>query len=164
MKDIQEEQFIVVNEKDEIVGYKSRFECHHDKSLIHRSTDVVLFNQEGKIALQKRSSSKDLYPGYYAVTASGHVSKGEGWEAAAYRELKEEMGVEGVHLEEKGTFIVHNENETEMTMLFVGNYNGSFIYPSDEVESVHYFSKEEIKKIPLKAICSVEALKRLGWL
>ena len=164
MKDDQDEQFIVVNEKDEIIGYKSRFECHHDKSLIHRAVDVILFNKEGKIAMQKRSKDKDLYAGYYCVTAGGHVSKGDSWETAAYRELKEEMGVTGIQLERKDTFIVREENETEMNTLFVGNYDGSFQYPRDEVESVQYYSKDEIKNISSLTSCSKGCLKRIGWI
>jgi isopentenyl-diphosphate delta-isomerase type 1 len=164
MKDIQDEQFIVVNEKDEVVGYRSRYECHHDKSLIHRAIDVVLFNKEGKIAMQKRSKKKDLYPGYYCVTASGHVSKGESYEETAHRELKEEMGVMGVTLTKQGTFIVYNETETEMTTLFVGHYDGPFTFPKDEVESIRYFSKEEMEMLPPTTSCSVESLKRLNWL
>lgn len=164
MKDIQSEQFIVVNEKDEVVGYRSRYECHHDTSLIHRAVDVVLFNKEGKIAMQKRSVQKDLYPGYYCATATGHISRGESREKTAYRELKEEMGVEGVNLERKGTFIIRDEKETEMITLFVGNYDGQFTYPADEVESVHYFSPEEIKKLSPITPSTVEAYKKLKLL
>jgi isopentenyl-diphosphate delta-isomerase type 1 len=163
MKDIQSEQFIVVNEQDEIVGYKSRYECHHNKSIIHRCTDVALFNTKGKIALQKRSMNKDLYPGYYCITASGHVSKGESYEEAAYRELEEEMGVKGVVLKKQETFMVYNETETEMTTLFVGNYDGIFTYPADEVECIQYFSQEEVKTMPTTINCSIESLKRLRW-
>ena len=164
MRDMQDEQFIVVNEKDEIIGYKSRYECHHDKSLIHRAIDVVLFNNEGKIAMQKRSAQKDLFAGYYCVTATGHVNKGETREEAAYRELKEEMGVAGVRLEKKETFIVRDAKETEMITLFVGTYDASFDFPSDEVESIHYFSQSEMQNIFPITSCSIESLKRLKWL
>jgi len=164
MKDIQDEQFIVVNEKDEVIGYKSRYECHHDKSLIHRAVDVILLNKEGKIAMQKRSIQKDLYPGYYCVTASGHVSKGESYEDTADRELKEEMGVEEVRLERKDTFITHAEKETEMIAIFVGSYEGTYDFPVDEVESIHFFSKEEIKKVSPITPSSIESLKRIKWL
>ncbi|PIV07922.1 hypothetical protein COW57_04720 [Candidatus Roizmanbacteria bacterium CG17_big_fil_post_rev_8_21_14_2_50_39_7] len=164
MKDIQDEQFIVVNEKDEVIGYKSRYECHHDKSLIHRAVDVILLNKEGKIAMQKRSIQKDLYPGYYCVTASGHVSKGESYEDTADRELKEEMGVEEVRLERKDTFITHAEKETEMIAIFVGSYEGAYDFPVDEVESIHFFSKEEIKKVSPITPSSIESLKRIKWL
>lgn len=164
MKDIQNEQFIVVNEKDEIIGYKSRYECHHNKSLIHRAVDVILFNKEGKMVMQKRSKEKDLYPGYYCTTAGGHVSKGATREETAYRELKEEMGVEGVHLEKKETYIVYSEEETEMITMFVGVYDGKYTFPSDEVSSIHFFLKEEIKKVHPITDASIVCLKKLNWL
>lgn len=164
MKDIQDEQFIVVDERDEIIGYKTRYQCHHDKSLIHRAVDVILLNKEGKIVMQKRSKQKDLYPGCYCVTASGHVSRGESYESTAQRELKEEMGVEGISLKRKDTFITHAEKETEMIAIFVGNYEGSFMFPSDEVESIHFLTKEEVKQLSPITPSSIESLKRLNWL
>jgi len=164
MKDIQDEQFIVVDENDQIMGYKTRYQCHHDKLLIHRAVDVILFNAEGKIVMQKRSKQKDLYPSYYCVTASGHVSKGESYEDTAYRELKEEMGVGRIPLVRNDTFITHAERETEMIAIFIGNYDGLFSFPSDEVESIHFFSREEIKKLSPITPSSVESLKLLNWL
>lgn len=164
MKDIQNEEFVVVNEKDEIIGYRTRYDCHHDKTLIHRAVDVVLFNTEGNIAMQKRSTQKDLYPGFFCITASGHVSRGESREETAYRELKEEMGVEGIPLERRETFMVSEEHETEMISLFVGIYDGSFIYPSDEVQSVRFFTPSEVKKLTPLTASTIESLKRLNIL
>jgi isopentenyl-diphosphate delta-isomerase type 1 len=157
MKDVQSEQFIVVDKNDKIVGYKSRYECHHNTSLIHRAVDVVLYNKEGKIIMQKRSKQKDLFPSYYCATATGHVSKGESYEQAAYRELSEEMGVQGVSLKQKDTFIVYDEKETEMVAIFTGVYDGEFHFAMDEVESIHTFSTDEIKHIspitPSSTVC-----------
>ena len=164
MKDIQSEQFIVVNEKDEIIGYKSRYECHHNKSLIHRAVDVILFNKNGQIIMQKRSSQKDLFPGYYCATATGHVSKGESYTEAAYRELNEEMGVIGITLEQKTTFIVYDEKETEMITLFTGTYDGQFNFSKDEVESIYTFSTDEIKNISPITPSSTACFKKLHWL
>lgn len=161
MKDVQDEQFIVVNEKDEIIGYKTRFECHHDKSLIHRAINVALFNTEGKLVMQKRSTQKDLYPSYYALSSTGHVSKGETYEQAAVRELEEEMGASNISLKRIGTFLVKAPNETEMIALFIGIYNGEYTYPSDEVESIHYFSPQEIQKLKHITPCSTKSLKLL---
>jgi len=164
MKDVQSELFIVVNLEDEIIGYKTRFECHHDKTLIHRAIDVILFTKEGKIAMQKRSDQKDLFAGYYCATATGHVSKGESYEKAAYRELKEEMGVGGVHLEKKGTFIVYDQKETEMITLFTGVYEGVFTFPKDEVESIHSYSQDEMQKLSPLTPSSLASLKYINWL
>jgi isopentenyldiphosphate isomerase len=43
--------------------------------------------------LQKRSLSKDSSPGLWTVACSGHVDAGEDYDAAARRELGEELGL-----------------------------------------------------------------------
>ena len=159
MKDTQDEQFVVVNEQDEIVGYKTRYECHHNKLCIHRSIAIALFNAKGKLVMQKRSKQKDLYPGYYTLSSTGHVRKGETYEQAATRELQEEMGVTDISLKRIKTFLVSAESETEMITLFTGTYNGTYSYPSDEVESLHYFSSQEIRKLKHVTPSSIQSLK-----
>ncbi|MFH0773718.1 MAG: NUDIX domain-containing protein [bacterium] len=161
MKDVQDEQFIVVDEQDKIVGYKTRYECHHNKSYIHRAINIALFNTEGKLVMQKRSAQKDLYPGYYALSSTGHVSKGETYEVTAMRELQEEMGVTGIDLKRIATFLVSAEKETEMVTLFTGNYNGVYSFPTDEVKSIHFFSSGEIRQLKNITPCSRHSLKIL---
>jgi len=158
---MQDEQFIVVNEKDDVVGYKSRYECHHNKFLIHRAIDVAIFNKKGKLVMQKRSMQKDLYPGYYALSASGHVSKGETYGQAANRELKEEMGVTGIDLKRVDTFLVSAKSETEMVTLYKGTYDGEYSFPFDEVESLFFFSSPELQQLKYITPSSFYSLKKL---
>lgn len=54
---------------------------------------VILVDTEGKLLIQKRSSSKRLYPGVWEYAAGGRKEMGEGWEDAALRELEEELGI-----------------------------------------------------------------------
>lgn len=164
MKDVQSELFTVVNEQDEIIEYRSRYDCHHNPNLIHRSIDVLLKTSDEKYIFQKRSKSKDLFPGYYCVTATGHVDKGETYEQAAYRELKEEMNILDIPLQKINTFIVRDEKETEMICLFIGVYDGKISFPRDEVESIHHVSKNEIAKLLPLTPCSHESLKLLHLL
>ena len=147
MKDNQKELFIVVDKDDNILDYRTRYDCHHDKSLIHRVTDIAIFNDEGKLLLQKRSKTKDLFPGYYTLSASGHVDQGEEYMQAATRELFEELGVANISLEMVGKIMVVSEYETEMVAVFTGYHNGPFKFREDEVESVQFFSLEEVKNI-----------------
>ena len=161
MKDIQDELFIVVDEKDKIIGYKTRYECHHNKSYIHRAVDVALFNSKGQLVLQKRSTQKDLYPGYYALSSTGHVSKGESYKQAAHRELQEEMGVSGINLKNIATFIVPAKDEIEMITLFTGICDAEYSYPKDEVESIHYFFPREIQMLKNITPSSLYSLKLL---
>ncbi|MEM2163987.1 MAG: hypothetical protein QXR62_06180 [Candidatus Bathyarchaeia archaeon] len=67
----KDEHLYVVDENDNVIGWASRGECHK-RGLIHRSVYVIVLNDRGEVFLQKRSMSKDLYPGLYACSASGH--------------------------------------------------------------------------------------------
>ena len=163
--DDQTELFIVVDEHDNIKEYRTRSECHQDRNLIHRAVDVVLFNVKGEIAFQKRSMTKDTSPGFYSISASGHVSKGESYLQAAAREMKEEIGIKDIKLEYVATQLAESSNEKEMFTLFKGQYDGNFNINKDEVEGVYYFNKSEIAKIKKHITpCSLASLKILGWL
>ena len=162
--DDQKELFIVVDENDKIIGYRTRSECHNDKSLIHRGIGVVVFNTEGKILLQKRSKQKDLFPGYYSISTGGHVTKGETYLQGAKRELFEEIGVK-TRVQLKTKFIIRSERETEIDTIYSAIYNGSFKLDNSEVERVEFFSPFQIKKMMQKltpfAIKSLKALNVL---
>jgi len=87
----EEEWFDVVNEYDEVVGRELRH-IVHAKGLMHRAVHILVFNAAGQVFLQKRSLSKDVSPGLWTVSCSGHVDSGEDYDTAAMRELSEELG------------------------------------------------------------------------
>ena len=87
-----DEIFDVVNERDEVVGQQTRPEVHR-LGLRHRSVHVLVFNQRGDLFLQKRSMTKDRHPGAWDSSASGHLDRGESYDACAMRELREEIGL-----------------------------------------------------------------------
>ena len=87
-----DEWFDVVNERDEVVGRKTRREVHAT-GLWHRAVHVLVFDRQGRVFLQKRSMLKDLSPGLWDSSCSGHLDSGEDYDAAAVRELNEEIGI-----------------------------------------------------------------------
>lgn len=87
-----EEYFDVVNDRDEVTGRASRREVHA-RGLWHRAVHVLVFNGAGKLFLQKRSRLKDMSPGLWDSSCSGHLDVGEDYDAAAQRELAEEIGL-----------------------------------------------------------------------
>jgi isopentenyldiphosphate isomerase len=87
-----EEIFEVVNERDEVVGQAPRTVVHA-QGLMHRAVHVLVFNARGAVFLQKRSMNKDKSPGLWDSSASGHVDRGEDYDACAIRELREEIGL-----------------------------------------------------------------------
>lgn len=89
-----EEWFDVVNERDEVVRRATRREVHA-KGWWHRAVHVLVFDAVGRVLLQKRSMLKDLSPGLWDSSCSGHLDAGENYDAAAVRELAEELGIRG---------------------------------------------------------------------
>ena len=87
-----EEWFDVVNERDEVVRQATRREVHAT-GLWHRAVHVLVFGGTGEVLLQRRSLTKDLSPGLWDSSCSGHLDAGEDYDAAAVRELREEIGV-----------------------------------------------------------------------
>jgi len=87
-----EEYFDVVNERDEPTGRALREEVH-TRGLRHRAVLIFVVNANGQIFLQKRSMTKDVSPGLWTVSCSGHVDAGEEYDVAAQRELGEELGL-----------------------------------------------------------------------
>jgi len=89
---VAEEIFDVVNERDEVIGQCPRSEVHRLR-LNHRAVHVLVFSRAGALFLQKRSHLKDCFPGTWDSSASGHLDRGEAYDACAVRELREEIGL-----------------------------------------------------------------------
>lgn len=141
--DDQTELFVVVDMDDNIIDHRTRYDCHHDKSLIHRAINIVITNQKGEILLQKRSKQKDLYPSLFGMSVGGHVNKGESYEQTALREMKEELGISiPVHFVSKE--IYEAEQETEYLALFTAQSEGPFIIDESEVEYARFYSPAQI--------------------
>jgi isopentenyldiphosphate isomerase len=141
---MSEEIFDVVNERDEVIGQAPRHEVHRRK-LNHRAVHVLIFNERGQLFLQKRSMSKDCFPGAWDSSASGHLDKGEDYDACAVREVWEELGV---NLAEKPRRIFRVEACAETGQEFVwvyhGRHEGPFILHPEEIECGDWFAPDHV--------------------
>ncbi|OZB90728.1 NUDIX domain-containing protein [Paenibacillus sp. XY044] len=91
---MKKEFFDIYNDDHEWIGTASREEVHA-KGYLHHTFHcwIVRDTPDGrKVLFQKRQTSKDTFPGYYDITAAGHLAAGE-TVADAVRELEEELGV-----------------------------------------------------------------------
>ena len=89
-----EEQVILVDKKDNVIGKAGKLEAHQ-KGLLHRALSVFIFNSKGEILLQQRAAHKYHTPNLWSNTACSHPRNNELLKHAAERRLKEEMGIEG---------------------------------------------------------------------
>ncbi len=142
---MKEEIFDVVDENDKVIGKATREECHSNKKLMHRGVDIFIFNSEGYLLLQKRSVKKDLYPGVWASSASGHLDSGETYEKAAEREIMEELGTK-TELKPVAKYKCFLEKESEIDVLFKGGHDGPFSINREEIDEARFFGMAYIKE------------------
>ena len=90
---MMEEQVILVDKKDNVIGKAGKLEAHQ-KGLLHRALSVFIFNSKGEILLQQRAPHKYHTPFLWSNTACSHPRINELVKHAAERRLKEEMGIE----------------------------------------------------------------------
>ena len=92
MRDPDQEIVQIVDEDDNEIGAVARHIMRKQR-LIHRASYILVFNTNQELFVQKRTMSKDMYPGYLDVAAGGVVLAGESYEQSADRELEEELGI-----------------------------------------------------------------------
>lgn len=88
----RQEKLDIVDENDNIIGQDTR-ENIHNNGLLHREIHVIIYNNQKKILFQKRSKTKETYPGLLDISIGGHVDLGEDYEETAINELEEESGI-----------------------------------------------------------------------
>ncbi len=130
----QNEIVVIVDEKNNVIGAKTRSDMRL-QGLIHRAAYILVFNSSGKIFVQKRALSKDVYPGYYDVAAGGVVLQGETYEESARRELEEELGIGGVTLTHLFDFFHKDANNRTWGRVYKCIYDGEMVLQKEEIES-----------------------------
>ena len=106
---------------------------------------VCLFNAENKMLIQKRSSRKTSFGGFWDVSSGGHSKAGETSTVAIHRELLEELGVD---YDFRPVFPAMTVNFTygfdDYYLIDLDLPQSSFSLQAEEVEEIRWASREEI--------------------
>lgn len=146
MKKYDIEFFDIVNEKDEVIGKISENMQNTIKPSQLRFINIIITNNDRKVVVPKRSSNRRIFPNCYDFSVGGHVNSGEDYEKAAYRELKEELGITNVKLQEVAYFSPYNSDSNTFQKVYLLKYNNEITnYDQDGIEKLYYMTKEEIK-------------------
>ena len=142
-----EEQEILVDDKDNELGFMEKMSAHRSGSL-HRAFSIFIFNSKGEMLLQKRAKSKYHSGGLWSNACCSHPLPNETLEEALSRKLKQELGF-GCQLVKKFHFtykahLDQNLIEHEIDHVFTGTYEGEIVPNPEEVESFKYISEAEL--------------------
>jgi isopentenyl-diphosphate delta-isomerase len=146
---MEEEQVILVNDKDEQIGLMPKMEAHR-KAVLHRAFSVFIFNNNNELMLQQRAAQKYHSPLLWANTCCSHQRNGESNLDAGKRRLQEEMGFV-CELKEVTSFIYkapfdNGLTEHELDHILIGYYNENPTINKEEVENFKWMTLEDVKK------------------
>ena len=146
----------IVDEKNNPVGSATKQEAWRD-GLIHRVVRISVFDQAGRLLVQKRSFNKELYPGRWDNSAAGHVDNGETYEQAALRELNEELGLKATDLQKVADYYVEVTDDWRRMKRFTRYYKITlqdplprFKFPKDDVESTEWMELAKVRELVVR--------------
>lgn len=133
----------IVDENNDVIAQASRQQMRAQR-LRHRATYIVVHDGMGKILVQRRTETKDFYPGWLDATAGGVVQAGEHMLESARREAEEELGIAGVPFADHGLFYFDGDNCRVWGALFSCVTHGPFALQEEEVAEVCWMTPQEV--------------------
>ena len=113
------------------------------RALRHRSVFVAVVSEKGDLLVHQRADTKDVWPGWWDVAVGGVCQPDEQWDAAAVRELAEELGVEGAVIEELGGGAYDDPQVRLVARVFQCRTDGPFRFADGEITRAHWVSLAE---------------------
>lgn len=99
--EMMEELVLCLDSDDNVIDSSSKFTTHHGEGILHRAFSVLIFDSEGRLLVQQRSSDKITFPAVWANSCCSHPldidgensDPIEGVKEAARRKLDQELGI-----------------------------------------------------------------------
>ena len=119
---------------------------------------ILIFNDVGKVFLQKRNKDKQVAPNTWDISVGGHVDEGETFAEAAKREAQEELGIQNLELKEITTFYLEEPSKygtgKSFDTLYSAVYSEEIRLREEEIQDGEWVDldtlRKEIKKSPEK--------------
>ncbi|MEI5009365.1 isopentenyl-diphosphate Delta-isomerase [Streptomyces sp. NPDC058423] len=140
----------LVDETGRTIGTAEKLSAHQAPGQLHRAFSVFLFDEHGRLLLQRRALGKYHSPGVWSNTCCGHPYPGEAPFTAAARRTHEELGVSPSLLAEAGTVRYNHPDpasglvEQEFNHLFVGLVQSPLRPDPEEVGETVFVTAAEL--------------------
>ena len=142
-------QVVLVDEDDREVGLAEKWEAHRT-GVLHRAFSVFVFDDAGRVLLQRRAREKYHSGGLWSNTCCGHPLPGESVADGARRRLREEMGIDvALSPAARFTYRAYLEGgmvEHEIDHVLTGMWSGSPSPDPAEVEDWRWTSPAELER------------------
>ena len=144
------EELILVDEHDNEIGHLAKADAHDGGGVLHRAFSVFLFDDTGRLLLQRRAAGKRLWPGYWSNTCCSHPRRGESLRVATARRLAEELNVEA-RLEFVYKFCYRagygeSGSENELCHVYLGRAPANVRANANEISEVRYLGAAELEQ------------------
>lgn len=139
-------KILIVNEQDEIIGYKDR----KDRNTVDitRITALWLWNEKGEALLAQRAFSKSINPGLWGPAVAGTVEEGETYESNIIKEAEEEIGLKNLKpvLDQK---LRRTTQHAYFVQWFTATIDSNYplVKQDSEVEAFKWFSENELMNL-----------------
>jgi len=133
----------IVDEQDEIIGYKERED--RNPSDIVRATGLWVTDNYGNILLAKRAFNKKHDPGLWGPAVAGTVEEGETYESNAIKEAEEEIGLKDIDFS-IGAKVRTFSGFAQWFSVTV-DHDYKFVKQEEEVEEIRWFSVDELDRL-----------------
>ena len=137
------------DDQNEVVGQEKR-QVVHQTGLWHRGVHIFLFTSDRRLLIQKRSQTRDKFPGTLDCSVSEHLKPGESYMDAAIRGLREELGIEGIQLTRLIQFRMnYGPNDNEFSEIFEGTFDAGIpiTIDSHEVDEIAFRTLPELEEM-----------------
>lgn len=143
-----DEKLVLVDENDRVLGYENKDVCHNGDGVLHRAFSIFIFNTANELLLQKRNGGKRLWGGFWSNTCCSHPRKGETFEIATARRLKEEIGLSALmtylyKFQYQARFS-HLGSENELCYVYIGKTDQPPTANENEIEDWKYISFDDL--------------------
>lgn len=83
---------IRVDEDGQEAGVESKQKCHQGEGIRHRAFLVMIFDENRRLLLAKRSRLKKLWPSFWDGTVAGHYHSGSHYDMTPRVRVNQELG------------------------------------------------------------------------
>lgn len=157
-----EELFDVVDSQDRVLRQAPR-RVVHANGWRHRAVHVLVFNSCGEAFVQRRSLHKDMHPGLWDSSCSGHLDAGEAYDEAARREFKEELGVAALGLHRLLRLEACEQTGQEFVWIYRARHEGPFHLNPGEIEEGRWIAPAQLDQEMAASPGDFSPCFRLVW-